>query len=347
MSKIFITPSDEMYAVFTCATKKNREVNTDSVFFRVMKLKDKEWVQVGKDLHIESKTSLVSGFAVFNDDTVILSLKDNFKHIKPQHAVLFTMSNGSWKSHDLHQFNIYSIQYGSFSQKGGFCFFATTNKYGQGYFFKFFNNTIEQLGEIVDASEDGVLAASSDGDLYIFGIVNGPPGKLGTVARWDGAKWVSLGAGLDAEANIPQYVLFFNSISVASNGTVYVAGRFNKSGKKTIRAFARYEGNKWNGFNFARKSNISDLDTGTCIAAATDNSAYALFNDSLYHCIKGNCSLVVADKEHSPKDITIAPDNSIYSIFSHLTPQSGGGMVTNLAKIVNNKWVVVGDEFIY
>ncbi|MDP2988951.1 MAG: hypothetical protein Q8O57_00090, partial [Kiritimatiellota bacterium] len=100
------------------------------------------------------------------------------------------------------------------------------------------------------------LAAAPNGSLYAGGTFTTPGNRI---AKWNGAIWSDLGAGIDDD-NIVY------TATVGTNGDLYVGGTFTKAGGQWAGYVA-----KWNGANW---SALSAGVGGTVDALAFDASGY-------------------------------------------------------------------------
>jgi hypothetical protein len=105
------------------------------------------------------------------------------------------------------------------------------------------------------------LASDSAGNIYAGGDFRNSDNKY-FVAKWDGSKWVELGAGPNAlKANNGIYC-----VATDVQGNVYAAGRFtNSTGKYAVA--------KWNGASWSEVGTISNAlnPNGHIYAMTTDN----------------------------------------------------------------------------
>ncbi len=95
----------------------------------------------------------------------------------------------------------------------------------------------------VPGTDGGVYAVLQAGtDIYIGGAFTAVDGvRAYEVAKWDGARWSSLGTG-QANGTLGGYVL---SLAMAGNN-LYVGGFFNTAGGVTASNIARWDGTAWN-----------------------------------------------------------------------------------------------------
>lgn len=74
------------------------------------------------------------------------------------------------------------------------------------------------------------------GDVIIGGELTYIGGKrVGYIARWDGTKWMSLGAGVDAPVDA----------LLADGSSLYVGGKFTAAGGIPVQGLARWDGSSW------------------------------------------------------------------------------------------------------
>jgi len=87
------------------------------------------------------------------------------------------------------------------------------------------------------------LALGPDGSLYAGGYFDTIGGvAANNIARWDGAQWHPLGAGL-SDPNSSDVAVY--NIAVNQQNTVYVTGKFQMAGGVTARGIARWDGAQW------------------------------------------------------------------------------------------------------
>lgn len=87
------------------------------------------------------------------------------------------------------------------------------------------------------------MAVAPNGDLYVGGNFTQIGGiEANGVARWDGARWWSLGEGVSP---LPGHAV--SAIAIDSSGSVWVGGDFTTAGGKPIELLARWDGAAWHG----------------------------------------------------------------------------------------------------
>lgn len=98
----------------------------------------------------------------------------------------------------------------------------------------------------VNGSVRGALAVFDDGAgpaLYVggdFSMAGGVP--AGNIARWDGASWSSLGAGVDGGENTVRALAVFDD---GRGPALFVAGHFTTAGGLPVQNVARWDGRAW------------------------------------------------------------------------------------------------------
>lgn len=102
---------------------------------------------------------------------------------------------------------------------------------------KWNGSTWSAVGGGVAGSASSVYALAVKSDtLYVGGAFTSAGGvPANYVARWDGTKWDSLGAGFDG----PVYAL------AIFNDTLFAGGNFTSSGSTTVNRFAKWTGTQW------------------------------------------------------------------------------------------------------
>jgi hypothetical protein len=85
------------------------------------------------------------------------------------------------------------------------------------------------------------LAVAANGDLYVGGLFT-QVGRTNTtgVAKWDGAAWSTLGAGVGNGGGSGAYAL-----SLAASGELYAVGLFDRAGALPVENLARWNGVAW------------------------------------------------------------------------------------------------------
>ncbi|MDQ3071909.1 MAG: T9SS type A sorting domain-containing protein [Bacteroidota bacterium] len=79
--------------------------------------------------------------------------------------------------------------------------------------------------------------AEYQGQVYaagVFDLADGNP--VGYISRWDGTKWINVGAGF---TNVAEALIVYKD-------ELYAAGRFAQAGGKTANKIARWNGAEWN-----------------------------------------------------------------------------------------------------
>ncbi|HEX6812732.1 MAG TPA: hypothetical protein VF384_13985 [Planctomycetota bacterium] len=81
------------------------------------------------------------------------------------------------------------------------------------------------------------MAVAPNGDLIVGGLLTGAGGlAVNKIARWDGATWSPLGAGVSGN---------INAVTVLANGDVVAAGDFVTAGSVHAPSIARWNGQSW------------------------------------------------------------------------------------------------------
>ncbi|MBO2008240.1 IPT/TIG domain-containing protein [Hymenobacter negativus] len=103
-------------------------------------------------------------------------------------------------------------------------------------------------------SDVRALALAANGDLYVGGSFT-KAGKLVTnrLAKWDGTAWSTLGTGSTNGVNDLVYAL-----AIATNGNLYVGGRFSSAGGVTARGVARWDGTTWSSFGTGTTNGVNN-----------------------------------------------------------------------------------------
>lgn len=98
---------------------------------------------------------------------------------------------------------------------------------------------VEPIGSGGVHTDDQILDVlpMPNGDLYVAGEFTSIGGVAANgVARWDGATWQPLGAGIDGVVR---------SIAALANGDIAAAGLFTTAGGVTVNGVARWDGMSW------------------------------------------------------------------------------------------------------
>jgi hypothetical protein len=100
------------------------------------------------------------------------------------------------------------------------------------------------------------LAALPNGDLFVGGTFTSAGGvPTSSIARWDGASWTALGAGLNN---------LVRSIAVLPSGDIITGGDFTASGSTTVNRIARWNDvtQVWSPLGTGMDGNVRALTVG-------------------------------------------------------------------------------------
>jgi len=89
---------------------------------------------------------------------------------------------------------------------------------------------------------------NSKGDPYILGDFENASGELNAdfVARWNGSRWVGLGADASGDGVFGcENSCYFSDMVIAKNGDVYVAGYFDVYGIAGVQNIVKWDGDDW------------------------------------------------------------------------------------------------------
>jgi hypothetical protein len=135
------------------------------------------------------------------------------------------------------------------------------------------NNWSALGGGSANGVQGTVTGIATDGmDVYVVGAferAGGPTGVAAVhVARWNGATWSGLGAGVGEDAPTVPSV----STVVATSGTVWVGGNFQVASGVRASRIAKWDGTSWSAFS----SGIGGTASGTTVnaIAVSGNSTY-------------------------------------------------------------------------
>ena len=94
------------------------------------------------------------------------------------------------------------------------------------------------------------MAVMPNGDLVVGGMFTDAGGVgVSNIARWDGASWSALGAGLND---------LVNALTTLPNGDLVAAGRFSGSGGVIANDAARWDGASWSALAIGPGSGLND-----------------------------------------------------------------------------------------
>ena len=89
------------------------------------------------------------------------------------------------------------------------------------------------------------LALARNGDVYMAGGFEYAGGVVvNNIAKWDGTAWSTLGTGLTNAVGATRG--FAYTLALATNGDLYVGGRFLQSGGVVTNGVARWNSTTWN-----------------------------------------------------------------------------------------------------
>ncbi|MBO2009353.1 hypothetical protein [Hymenobacter negativus] len=113
---------------------------------------------------------------------------------------------------------------------------------------------------------DGVVIAvvRAGTDIYIggqFTVVGGV--EANRIAKWNGTAWSSLGTGnsngVGDPLNSNLYGSSVNALAVASNGDVYVGGKFDQAGGAAANNVAKWNGSAWSSLGTGAGNGVDNL----------------------------------------------------------------------------------------
>jgi hypothetical protein len=126
----------------------------------------------------------------------------------------------------------------------------------------FCNTHVNALGVFDDGGGEDLYAA---GEFVTAGGVT-----CNSIARWNGANWSALGAGLGGAFPRATSLEVFNE---GSGDRLFVGGSFAAAGGAAIRAVARWDGVSWTGL----AAGLSSVGTVSALQTFDDGSGLALF----------------------------------------------------------------------
>lgn len=229
-----------------------------------------------------------------------------------------------------------------------------TNTYAGGWFYRaggvdagnlarWDGNRWSSLGNANFGSEVLAIASSGTnvyaGGSFPGGLTNGFGFSAFGIARWNGAAWSGLGAGV--RLNGTNGVV--RAIAVASNGTVYAGGTFTQAGGAAATNIAKFFTN-WQAVGISPNSGVNgevralatsgnDLYVGGAFtqAGGVDASGIAKWDGSSWSAVGTGLTGAV---------MTLVFDGAdLYAGGKFIIPQAGA---TNIAKWNGNAWSPLG-----
>ena len=107
-------------------------------------------------------------------------------------------------------------------------------------------SSLASEGDLNAAVKD--VEMNSKGDSYILGDFDNASGELNAdfVARWNGSRWVGLGADATGDGVFGcETSCYFSDMVIAKNGDVYVAGYFDVYGIAGVQNIVKWDGDAW------------------------------------------------------------------------------------------------------
>jgi hypothetical protein len=121
------------------------------------------------------------------------------------------------------------------------------------------------------------IVAAPNGDIYVGGTFSQADDEPAVgVARWDGANWHALGAGIAGNGLNGTCCFDVNALALGPDGSLYVGGRFEKAGGVTVNHIARWDGTTWQalGAGVSRPDSSSEVEVNA-IAVDSQGAVYA------------------------------------------------------------------------
>lgn len=111
------------------------------------------------------------------------------------------------------------------------------------------------------------VAIGPDGSIYAAGEFDEAAGlPASSVARWDGARWHPLGAGVEGEVE---------AIAVGDDGAVYVGGRFGQAGDALANGIAVWKNGAWSAVGDGSGPRLDNFEGWIDALAFSDGTLYA------------------------------------------------------------------------
>ena len=115
--------------------------------------------------------------------------------------------------------------------------------------------------------EGSALAVAPNGNVYVGGFFDHAGGTAAkAVAQWNGSAWSALGSGLDGFLVEDVGV---QALAVATNGDLYLGGKFTQIGGNPIDNLAKWNGSTWSALGTSLNGLVAAL------AVPTNNKLYA------------------------------------------------------------------------
>jgi hypothetical protein len=111
------------------------------------------------------------------------------------------------------------------------------------------------------------VAVGPDGSIYAAGQLEEAGGlPANNIARWDGARWHALGAGVQGE---------IAAIAVGDDGAVYVGGRFGQAGDAIANGIAVWRDGAWSAVGDGSGPRRDEFESDITALAFSDGVLYA------------------------------------------------------------------------
>ncbi len=201
------------------------------------------------------------------------------------------------------------------------------------------------LGSGVEGSEpDYVMAfaASEDGSLYAgggFTTAGGVPANR--VARWDGATWSALDAGIAAGSNGD-----VRALVTLADGSLIAGGAFSKAGSVTAQNIARWNGLAWSKLGMGLSGSVralSALPSGEIVAGGDFTASGSV---PMARIAKWNGTAWIpigTGMDDSVHSLLVVNNQDIIAGGSF--DVAGGSMAEGIARWNGTSWAAIGSGF--
>ncbi|MBF9224277.1 T9SS type A sorting domain-containing protein [Hymenobacter ruricola] len=133
------------------------------------------------------------------------------------------------------------------------------------------------------------LAVAPNGNLYVGGFFTQAGGaSAGNVAQWNGTGWTSLGTGTTTNGGAA-----VETMALAANGDLYIAGNFTQAGSATVSRVARWNGTAWSAVGTPPANAIGTTIKALAVAGngdlyAASTGANSIAGAAAYYLLRWN-----------------------------------------------------------
>lgn len=184
------------------------------------------------------------------------------------------------------------------------------------------------------------LAVLPNGDLIVagrFATVGGNPAQ--NIARWNGASWSALGAGVDDEVH---------AVKVLSNGDLIVGGYFATAGGVTTNSIARWNGSTWSslgtglsfGGGLGTANAIGVLPNGDVVVAGGFTHAGGVAANNVARWNGTSWSNLGTGLDSYANGMVVLPDGDV--VVGGVFGSAGGVGASRMARWNGSAWAPIG-----